>query len=66
MGWKTFNDRLALFIMLLIFAFWAALGLGKITVPGEIVGASIMGWTLVLQFYFRKSAPSNGEQTPTP
>ena len=62
MGWKTFNDRLAILIIVGLPILWAFVGLGKLVMPGEIIGATIAGWTLTLQFYFRK-APENG--TPT-
>ena len=55
MGWKKFSDRLALILVLLIPALWA--GNRWLQMPGEIVGATIMSWGLVVQFYFRKKEP---------
>ena len=50
-----FNNLLALLTLIIIIpGLWVGLGLGWLDLPGEIVGASIMGWTLVLQYYFRK------------
>ncbi|HEY4712133.1 MAG TPA: hypothetical protein VIH69_05605 [Dehalococcoidia bacterium] len=51
---KDFNDYLALILMFVIPLLWVFQGLTWITLEGEIIGATIMGWTLVLQFYYRK------------
>ena len=37
---------------------WIAQGLGYLTLPGEVIGATIAAETLVVQFYFRKSEPA--------
>lgn len=58
MGWKTFNDRLALVLMGLIPLLWGLSGRGIITLPPEVTGALIATWTLVVQYYFRKQPPS--------
>ncbi len=61
MGWKTMNDRLALLVLVVIPVLWIT---NKwLNLPGEILGATIMAWTLVLQYYFRKSPPNGA--TPT-
>jgi hypothetical protein len=52
MGFKTFNDRLALIVILLILCLW--IGNHWLQLPGEIIGVTIAAWTLVLQFYFRR------------
>lgn len=55
---KNVNDWLALFILLVVIpGLWLAVGLGTVQLPGEVVGATIAAWTLVLQYYFRKSPP---------
>ena len=61
MGWKKFADRLAFMLLLLIPGLWA--GNRWLQMPGEIIGATIMAWGLVVQFYFRKKEPqgTNGE-----
>lgn len=59
MGFKTFNDRLALVLMALVPALWILGGRGIISLPPEVTGALIVTWTLVIQYYFRK-APDNG------
>jgi hypothetical protein len=52
MGWKTFNDRLAVFLILLLPGLWI---INRwITLPAEVNGALIATWTLVIQYYFRK------------
>ncbi|MBA7506213.1 hypothetical protein ES706_04894 [subsurface metagenome] len=52
---SSINDLLALLTLIVIIpGLWVGVGCGWLNLPGEIVGATIMGWTLVLQFYFRK------------
>ena len=52
------NDILAILVLVIIIpGLWVATGLGKITLPGEIIGATIVAWTLVLQYYFRRKPP---------
>ncbi len=49
------NDVIALALLIVVIpGLWVAQGLGTLNMPGEVIGATIMGWTLVLQFYFRK------------
>ena len=52
-----FNDVLAVLVVVLIIAVWVAEGLKKITLPGEINGALISAFTLIIQYYFRKKPP---------
>jgi len=52
---KKFNDALALAVVAgVIPGLWIANGVGLIRLPGEVVGATIMAWGLILQYYFRK------------
>ena len=54
---KDVNDVIALVILILIIpGLWVAEGIAAITLDGAVLGATIMGWTLVLQYYFRKKA----------
>ena len=54
MGWKTFNDRLALVLLGLIPLLWVLGGPGDHRpAPGGDRGL-IATWTLVVQYYFRK------------
>jgi|2_EtaG_2_1085320.scaffolds.fasta_scaffold16915_3 ABC-type iron transport system FetAB permease component len=57
------NQRDLLSILLgvaVIPGIWIAQGMGLLALPGEVIGATIAGETLVIQFYFRKSEPPNG------
>jgi len=54
MGWKTFNDRLALVALLAIVGLWIAQR--WIQLPEGVIGATILQFGLILQFYFRKAA----------
>ena len=57
---KTFNDTLALLMLPGLPSMWMASH--WLPLPGEIIGATIGGWTLVIQHYFRKSPPNeNGK-----
>lgn len=54
------NDLLALLTLVVIIpGLWVVQGLGVVNMPGEVIGATIMGWTLVLQYYFRKKKEEN-------
>ena len=58
---KTFNDTLALFLLLGIPGIWA--GNHWIDFTGEVIGATIAGWTLVIQYYFRRRPENdNGDE----
>ena len=54
-----FNNKLALVLIGVIAGLWIVQGLNVITLSGEVVGASIAAFTLVVQFYFRKSPPTD-------
>ena len=59
------NDLLALLLLVVIIpGLWIAQGRGVVTMPGEIIGTTIAGWMLVLQFYFRKKKEENSTGTP--
>jgi len=60
MGWTTFNDRLALVLLVLIPVLWVVQALGKVALPAEVTGALIVTWTLIVQYYFRKAPPNGG------
>ena len=52
---KKFRDLLALITLVAVIpGLWIATGRGYLTLPGEVIGATIMAWGLLLQFYFRK------------
>ena len=53
MNWKRFNDRLALILVAVIIpGLWVANS--WLHMSGEIIGATILAWGLIVQFYFRK------------
>jgi hypothetical protein len=54
MGWKTFNERLALITVLIIVALWLAHR--WLSLPNEVIGATILQFGLIMQHYFRKAA----------
>ncbi len=55
-----FKDLLAIAcIIVIIPSLWVSQGLGAIELPEAVVGATILQWGLILQYYFRKK--SNGE-----
>ena len=53
---KQFRDTLAVAIGVVVFpTIWILHGLGILSLPGEILGATIAIETLIAQFYFRKA-----------
>jgi len=58
---KKFNELLALLLLVgIIPGLWVAEGLELVSINGQVLGATIMAWGLVLQFFFRKKPPSGG------
>ncbi len=57
---KNVNDVIALAMLIVVIpALWILQALNKLALAPEVTGALIAGWTLILQYYFRK-APTNG------
>ena len=54
-----FNDAFAVLLVVLIAALWVVQGLGYLNLAGEVVGATIVVFTLVAQHYFRKVKPES-------
>ena len=54
---KRFNDVLAVAVVVGMPIIWV-----RFTVPEVVLGATIAGWSLALQYYFRKK----GLEVPTP
>ena len=53
---KNQRDLLSILLGVLVLpAVWILQGLSIITLPGEVIGASIAIETLIAQFYFRKA-----------
>jgi hypothetical protein len=58
---KDTNDILALFLLILIIpGLWIVDGTGVLNLNAQVVGATIMGWGLILQYYFRKKLSEKG------
>ena len=64
MGWKTWNDRLSLLLLLGIPLLW--LSHRWLPIPAEATGASIAVWTLVAQHYFRKASETRFTEEAVP
>jgi hypothetical protein len=59
------NDLLALLVLVIIFpALWILDGRGIIHLPGEVLGATIAAFTLIVQFYFRKKSAESPKVPP--
>ena len=59
---KKFNDLLAILLgVVVIPGIWIGQGLGYLNLPGEVLGATIAGETLIIQFYFRRT-PTEGSK----
>lgn len=54
MKWSRFNEQLGLVAIVGIPVLWILHGVGVVVLPGEILGGTLAGWMLVLQFFFRK------------
>ena len=53
---KNQRDLLSILLgVVVIPGIWVAQGMGLLALPGEVIGATIVLWTLVGQFYFRKA-----------
>lgn len=52
---QNFNDLFALVVCGGILILWVISGIGGITLPDIVTGGSISIFTLIVQFYFRKS-----------
>lgn len=50
----NFNNIFAVWLTLVIAVVWVLNGTGAIDVPGEILGALVTSWILVVQYYFRR------------
>lgn len=65
MNWtiiKDINDLIALILLVLVIpGMWIADSMAVLDLNGEVRGATIMGWTLILQYYFRKKLKEKGD-----
>lgn len=58
---KRWNDWLAVLLLVGVPLLWLYGNLSDM-----VVGATISGWTLVVQYYFRKKEDNAAEQPPVP
>ena len=54
-----FNEFLGLITLVGISVLWVLHGSNITVLPGEILGGTLAGWMLVLQFFFRKKETEN-------
>ena len=52
---QNFNDFMALGALFIIPSIWMSQAVFKFTISSEVNGALIVTWSLIFQFYFRKS-----------
>lgn len=57
MGWKTFNDRMALFLMVAILAIFVTSN--WLALSEAIVGGLLTTFALIAQYYFRRKEPTD-------
>lgn len=58
---QNWNDILALLLLFLIPTLWVLYGRGMVDLNESVSGALIVTWTMVIQYYFRRQPPKNGE-----
>ena len=59
LGWLSFNDRLAILLLVGIPVIWlldAWNGI-ELKLASEVSGALIATWTMIITYYFRKAPP---------
>lgn len=59
MPFRTFNDLLALALVVMMVGLWALDGYGLIQLPEAVLGGTIAAFTLIIQFYYRRSPPED-------
>lgn len=63
---QTFNDFLAIILIVGIAVLWGLQGKGLMTFPAEVNGGLIVTWTLIIQYYYRKGPPGVEKHNPPP
>lgn len=48
----------AVCVILVIPMLWVCQGIGLLNMPEGVIGATILQWGLILQYYFRKKEPT--------
>ena len=61
MKWKTWNDQISLALIVGLPAMWAATAVFNVPLQEAVMGATIAMWSLVVQYYFRRSPPEPNE-----
>ena len=51
---QAFNDTLCVLLITMITVMWILAGRGLLELSAEVMGALIVTWTLLVQYYFRK------------
>lgn len=70
MLWKKFNDQVALVLLFLFVGVWVTdvilknICTAKTGFSGEVMSATIVLVTLVVQYYFRTQPPKDNGQPP--
>lgn len=59
-GWKNFNDRLALILVLLVLG--VMILSSRLGISETVEGALIAAFTLIVQYYFRRAPEDGGEK----
>ena len=58
--WKNWNDQLSIFIIFIVPAMWILSAFHPLN--EQAMGASILAWGMVIQFYFRRAPMPDGEK----
>ncbi len=64
-GWK-FNEWLGLIVLLIILGIFAYMVVNRLELNTAVTGALVSGFTIVLQFFFRKAQTETGNGSITP
>lgn len=59
---QNWNDVLALILIFIIPALWILHGMAIITIGEAVVGALIITWGNITQYYFRRAPPVKEEK----
>ncbi len=58
---KNWNDTMALLLIIIIPALWILNGKGTIEISESVSGALIVTWSMIVQYYFRRAPPKDGQ-----
>ena len=57
----NWNDTLSLILIIIIPLMWILNGKGTIAIAPEVSGALIVTWSMIVQYYFRRAPPKDGQ-----